>query len=282
MNLTAQDLAAKHNLKRIGREWRGACPACGYNNGLTLSEKRGRVLWRCMSCGDQAAVGAALLGDAAPVRSAPAETHEAGEDRRAAALRLWELAMPAAGTPVENYLRGRGLALPKSAASIIRYLPEAKHPNNSRLPCMVASLVDIDGRPAAIHRTFLAPGGAGKAKVEPQRMTLGPVRGAAVRLSPAAGRLVVGEGIETSLAAGIILNLPAWAAVSAGNMGDSLRLPPDVREIVIAADNDAPGRDAARRAAARWRAEGRAVRIAMPDREGADFADVLANRVRHG
>jgi phage/plasmid primase-like uncharacterized protein len=146
---------------------------------------------------------------------------------------------------------------------------------------MIALLRDVRGQPVAVHRTFLAPGGAGKAKLDPAKMTLGPVRGAAVRLHDAADRLVIGEGIESALAAGLLLRVPAWAAVSAGNLRDSLALPSSVREVVIAADHDPPGLAAAQAAAARWKAEGRAVRIAKPQRAGADFADLLADRARH-
>jgi hypothetical protein len=52
-----------------------------------------------------------------------------------------------------------------------------------------------------IHRTFLARDGSGKAPLDPQKMMLGPCRGGAVRLAPAGDVLLVGEGIETSLAA---------------------------------------------------------------------------------
>ena len=89
---------------------------------------------------------------------------------------------------------------------------------------------------------------------------------------------MIGEGIETSAAAGILLGLPSWASISAGNLARALTLPPEVRRVVIAADHDAPGRLAAKEAALRWRAEGRAVRIALPDRPGDDFADVLIAR----
>ena len=60
---------------------------------------------------------------------------------------------------------------------------------------MLALLHDLAGELVAVHRTFLAPGGAGKASVEPQRMTLGDVRGAAVRLYPAAPHLAPGGNV---------------------------------------------------------------------------------------
>ena len=41
----------------------------------------------------------------------------------------------------------------------------------------------VTGEPVAIHRTFLAPDGHGKAPVEPNKMMLGPTRGGVVRLA---------------------------------------------------------------------------------------------------
>ena len=58
-----------------------------------------------------------------------------------------------------------------------------------------------DDTPLAIHRTFLARDGGGKAPVDPQKMMLGPCRGGAVRLAEPGDVLMVGEGIETCLAA---------------------------------------------------------------------------------
>ena len=48
--------------------------------------------------------------------------------------------------------------------------------------------------------------------------------------------------------------------------------------VVIAADHDGPGLKAAEAAADRWQSEGRRVRIARPDRAGADFNDILRER----
>lgn len=275
--LSAAELAARHGLQRRGREWRGPCLVCGYANGLSIAERNGKPMWWCANCRNQEALTAALLGEAVPARAAPAAADDG--DRRAVALRMWEAARPAEGSPVARYLAGRGLTLPERAP--LRFLADAKHPSGKRFGCMLALLVDAKGEPAALHRTFLAPGGEGKARVEPQRMTLGPVRGGAVRLFPAAERLAVAEGIETALAARELLGMPCWAATSAGNLGETMALPPEVRDVVIAADHDAPGREAAAAAARRWKAEGRAVKVALPQREGADFNDVLLDRRRH-
>ena len=73
-----------------------------------------------------------------------------------------------------------------------------------------------------------------------------------------------------------IFGLAGWSAVYAGGLED-LELPPDVRRIVIAADNDVSGVGQRNALAAydRWTAEGRSVRIKTPPDVGDDFNDVL-------
>ena len=58
-----------------------------------------------------------------------------------------------------------------------------------------------DGTPVAIHRTFIALDGVAKAPVDQAKMMLGPCRGGVVRLADPSDVLMVGEGIETCLAA---------------------------------------------------------------------------------
>ena len=60
-------------------------------------------------------------------------------------------------------------------------------------------------------------------------------------------------------------------------MANGLLLPSEARRLVIAADPDRSGRNAARDAWLRWRAEGRTVQIATPDGIG-DFNDLLCAR----
>jgi phage/plasmid primase-like uncharacterized protein len=108
-------------------------------------------------------------------------------------------------------------------------------------------------------------------------MMLGPCRGGAVRLEEPDEVLMIGEGIETCLAAMQATGNPAWAALSTSGLR-ALDLPDSVRNVIILADGDDPGEAAARACASRWMRQGRRVRIARPPR-GLDFNDVLLGRV---
>ena len=278
--LSAADLAERLGLTRHTKSWRGTCPACGYPGTFSLQALRGDRIRLLAACGcDRAAVEDAVRrvggGDALPApRQEAGDTAEARERRRDAARRTWAGSVPAVGTIADTYLTSR--ALPGLAASTaLRFRGDCHHPEDGWLPAMVAEVVDATGAFLAAHRTFLRRDGSGKAEVEPQRASLGSPWGGAIRLDPLADALVIGEGIETAASAGRLLNLPAWAAISAGNLANGLALPADVRRVVIAADADPAGERAARSAALRWQREGRTVEIARPDKPGCDFNDLL-------
>ena len=84
---------------------------------------------------------------------------------------------------------------------------------------------------------------------------------------------MVGEGIETCLAAMQATDHAAWAALSTSGLR-SLDLPREVRNVIVLADGDDPGEAAAQACAWRWKREGRRVRIARPP-WGMDFNDML-------
>jgi DNA primase len=107
-------------------------------------------------------------------------------------------------------------------------------------------------------------------------MMLGLCRGGAVWLGLAGDGLMVGEGIETCLAAMQASGRPAWAALSTSGLR-ALDLPRDVRDVIVLADGDDPGEAAAQDCAWRWKREGRRVRIARPP-QGMDFNDLLMHR----
>jgi hypothetical protein len=109
-------------------------------------------------------------------------------------------------------------------------------------------------------------------------MMLGPCRAGAVHLREPGEILMVGEGIETCLAAMQATGLPAWAALSTSGLR-ALDLPGCVRDVIVLADGDDPGEAAARDCALRWMREERLVRIARPPR-GLDFNDVLLGGAR--
>jgi phage/plasmid primase-like uncharacterized protein len=290
---TARELAARLGLHRVGREWRGACPACGYAEAFALTNGNHGAIWWCASCGDQNAIARALGG---PQIGAVVQAHQkdardiARRQERAAGLLCG--AEPAARSPAAvAYLDGRGLGHLAQCSELF-YRADCPHPSGTfdrpvRLPAIIAVVRDVSGKFIAIHRTFIRHDGSGKADIEPPRASLGPVCGGAVRLTPledvlAAGELVIGEGIETAASAGLLLGLPAWGALTAGNLASGIVLPQAIRRVVIAADRDAAdqhgrrtGQDAARAAWFRLRREGRAVRIAMPDPGRGDFNDVL-------
>src|SRR5262249_42275800 len=161
----------------------------------------------------------------------------------------------------------------------VRWAARCRHPSGVFLPAMIARIDNVDGELIGLHRTFLRPDGWGKAEIELQKAMLGGAAGGAVRLAPAVETLLVGEGVETCLAAMQATELPAWAALSTSGMM-ALQLPPEVPHVVILADNDhnGAGLHAARVAAQRWVAEGRRVRIAMPPEPGTDMADLLVGR----
>ncbi|HEX7390577.1 MAG TPA: toprim domain-containing protein [Acidiphilium sp.] len=177
--------------------------------------------------------------------------------------------------PAGRYLARRylGFAVCNPA---LRYRRDVPHPSGSRWPAMLCRIDNAAGEMVAVQRVFLTLDGH-KAKLDPVKAAKGPVWTAAIRFGTGP-EIVIAEGPETAIAAGIVLGLPAWSAISAGNLARGLTLPVDVQGVVIAADNDAPGIDAAERAARRWQTEGRQVRVVKPDEPGSDFANLLARR----
>jgi putative DNA primase/helicase len=275
-----RDLATRFRLTKRPRSWAGDCPACGYPRAFSIRVgKTGRPSLYCANgCSrkvldDEA--GRAMGHDWTPRPLPDTSAEQAMRERKQdAALRLLAGSTACSATnPAGRYLKRRGLAH-LIGCETLRYRDDCPHPEGGTLPALVAAISDVAGRPLAIHRTYLERNGH-KASVDPVKASLGPVWGGAIRLGPIAAELVIGEGIETAASAGLLLSLPAWAAISAGNMATGLVLPPDVRAVVIAADSDPPGRAAAAAASARWQAEGRRVRIATPNNAGQDFNDLL-------
>ena len=118
------------------------------------------------------------------------------QDSSRYARRLWEEAGRTQGTVVETYMKSRGITA--TAPPALRFHPSLKHRDSGKvLPAMVAVVTTWPGTyVVAIHRTYLRPDGSAKADVDPDKMSLGPIRGGAVCLGPPAPKMAITEGIE--------------------------------------------------------------------------------------
>lgn len=187
---------------------------------------------------------------------------------------MWQQGVPISGTLAEQYLASRGIF---TWSSDQRFHPAIWYrPRGIYTPALLSPIVRDDTL-ISVHRIFLD--GDGK-KID--RMMLGSCSGGAVRLGGSGERLVVAEGVETTLALQQLTvgqDGQFWAALSTGNMA-ALNLPPEPAELVVGADGDSGGREAAqalceRAARAGWKASV----INAPD--GKDFNDILIEQVRH-
>jgi len=290
--MSGEQIASALGLYQAGAaRWHGKCPCCGYRSGFAVGESRnGLPLVYCNAggCGQAELVAAlrrrglwpdhdhkeAHSGDDPDelARRREAKTRERSRKIELAAD-MWQEAYCASGL-IETYFRLRDILLP--VPPVIRMLgmhgAYGRHPTGARRPQMIARVEHAEHGPVAVHRTFLAIDGSGKASLDPVRMSHGPVGGAAVRLAPASSVLAIAEGIETALSYMQATSTPTWAALSARGMR-ALVLPENVLEVVIAADADPVGIMAAQAAARRWISEGRLVSIVRPPL-GRDFNDL--------
>lgn len=200
---------------------------------------------------------------------------------------VWARCLPLTpGDPVASYLRRRGFDGVRPLPAALRLHPALPYWHEGTLlgafPAMVAPLTGPDGRTVALHRTYLTPAGrkADVLSVKKLSGSSGPLAGAAIRLHEAAGRCIgIAEGIETALAASCMTGLPSVAAYCAGNLA-AWQWPASLQRLVIFADADNAGRQAADALRRRALAAGLRVELMAPTDAGADWCDVWAARER--
>ncbi|MCJ2120650.1 toprim domain-containing protein [Methylobacterium sp. J-001] len=200
-------------------------------------------------------------------------------DRTALALRIWREARQPAESPVARHLARRGLDLIPDIHEVLRFHPSCPFAGN-RTRAMVALVRNIvTNEPQAIHRTALSLDGQ---KVEvngKDRLALGSIRGAAVKLTAdeeVTLALGIGEGLESSLSLRCLPEFgasPVWSLLNAAGIASFPALP-GIEVLWIAVDDDPAGRGASELCADRWRRAGKEVFLVQATASGTDLNDV--------
>jgi len=187
----------------------------------------------------------------------------------------WATALPARGSPIEPWLRHRGIDPAKLDLDRLplRWAPCCPM-GKSVAHAMVALMTEPSTNwSCGIHRTFLLPDGTGKAAVNRVRQMLGAA--GIVRLSPDDEVILglgIAEGIETSLAVMAAGWRPVWAA---GSLDAIRRFPvlSGIESLTIFADPKPHEVAGARACAYRWAEAGREATVRIP--RGGDWNDAL-------
>lgn len=150
--------------------------------------------------------------------------------------------VPAKGTMVEDYWRGRKLELPDTP-DILFCGDISDHAEKVGKPGMIAVIRTPEGKTmAGVHRTFIAPDGSKTKKM------IGHCAGGAVRLREMGSDGVLGlsEGIESGAAAMWLYDVPVWATLSTtGMVKFDFTKVPGLRRLIVFADKGEGGENAA-------------------------------------
>ncbi|HEX2842132.1 DUF7146 domain-containing protein [Hyphomicrobium sp.] len=197
--------------------------------------------------------------------SKPAVASPAPRNSPLAASRLFHASVPILGTLGERYLSNRNIT-----ASLdlkwLRFHPGCYYkPNRDATlethPAIIAAITDLAGSITGALRIYLDPYEATKANLEFPRLAMGNVLGHGIRLGQAHDVMAAGEGLETMLALRSLMPLmPVVTATSASHLG-GLLLPPTLKRLYIAVDNDPAGLVAAEQLAFRHIDEALEIRL---------------------
>lgn len=257
----------------------------------------------------------ARRAEAARQRAEQREQAEAEEKARKAkgAKALFLRGVALTGSPAEAYLRGRGLQPVRDDRNRIRwpgslrFFDQVWHgPLETKLPAMLAMIVNAAGQQIGTHRIFLQQrkgvhsrptasllearpvSGWGKLQGAQAKMVLGNLWGGFVPINkgasgksmgqmPEGEPIYVTEGIEDAVAVRMAKpEARIIAAVALGNIG-AIVLPPAATRLIIVADRDdsAVAQDQLEGSIARQQARGLNVELVLPPKGHKDINDWL-------
>jgi putative DNA primase/helicase len=237
-----ESVIEQRGIKLRGRNDRvGACPKCGGTDRFDINIRK--QLFNCRGCavgGDVIALIQFLdecdFSDACRTLAGelPRITiklqqrcDEKDTKQQDKAQWLWWSSCPPLQTPVENYLRVRGIKSPFPATTI-RYLPPLKAGHH---PAMIVpyglpdepepgELAITESAINAVQLTLLKPNGSGKANVEKPKINIASPVGLPMVIAPMNDLmgLAITEGVEDALSVHSATGLGAWASGGASFM----------------------------------------------------------------
>lgn len=297
------DILGRHTVlkKRGARELKGICPFHAEKSpSFEVNDAKGTFYCHgCGAAGDHFTVLTkldgmsfneafeALAGDAFPTVDPADRARRAKEDEaeRLAAIGdargFWARAAEIRGTPGETYLRRcRGLSSPLPDALRFGIVPSRKDEQGQwdrSYPALLGA-VTLGSELVAIQRIYLRDDGADKRWGKKSKLTLGRFRGGAIKVGnrqPDPVEIVVTEGPEDALSiAQELPELEVWSTLGTSNM-PVLYLPPTVKRVVIAGQNDKAGRAAVHEAAQALALRGLEIRTMWPAPDFKDWNDQL-------
>lgn len=199
-------------------------------------------------------------------------------------------------TTVELYWRHRGVLLqhlPNRDRRWIRYAlqDDWNDPARKSWPCQLAGFTNAKGVMQALHVTYLAKDGRGKAPIPKSKLMFGPMKGCVIRINHGAseldpegsamkglsGPVIICEGIEDAISFAAMT--PEYRVWAAGSLSNYLEIFDHacISSFVIAQDNDWASPQARQLFA---RAVGRIERFGKPvsvvrSPQGKDFNDLI-------
>lgn len=293
----------------LNKKKNGPCPSCGGKTRFRFTDRGGNGTWACTQCPGNGGDGIKLVmewkgvyfteacrlirsvvgGESSPVSKAIRDKIEEKKRLYMEIEHLWKRGRSIKNDdPAGLYLTNRtGITAYPSSLRLVEGL-ECWNAGElvGSFPCLIAYVTDVRGKFVNLHRTYLTSDGTKAQVAEPRRLMPGKLpEGSAVKLFPTQNSTVlVAEGIETAISAGLIYGKPAWALLNA-HMLKTWVPPSGIRQIIVASDNDTnyTGQAAAYALANRLVCQYHVpiVEVRLPSNCGEDFNDVWRNGLRN-
>ena len=289
----------------IGEEFlknrHGPCPACGGKDRFRFDNK-GRGAFICGQCGAgdgfklvmrvhgfpfsearkrvMAAAGLRENSEKSFLPKVEPEPIERAEPTGRVRRLLRECCAIENCDPAIRYLASRSL-WPLPAGHTLRAHPSVEYWEDrqriGRYPALIAEVRDLCSELVTAHVTYLTPDGQKLSGYEPRKIlsTMSGREGCVAQIMQRDGdTLGIAEGIETALSAAKLTGIPCWSAINRVLLA-KFEPPHDLSKVVIFADRDVAGLEAAAKLMERLQEKFR-LEIRTPSLK--DFNDVLRGR----